>query len=172
MHPGPDTHLAPPAVRTRSLRLSYEAFHALHHAHYLAFARARLDDDRAHAAVTAAFTALLATWPAVMSSLVPASRAWALLSDQIRSREGRCPPPPEGDRPGEGRSAHGPHAGESPQDPPAAGPLCGGPVTADPLAEDLRTLAALGHSAEHSASLTGLPLGKVRYLTARTDATP
>jgi hypothetical protein len=172
MHPGPDTHLPPPAVRTRSLRLAYEAFHALHHAHYLAFARARLDDDRAHAAVTAAFTALLATWPAVMSSLVPASRAWALLSDQIRSREGRCPPRPEGGRPVRGRSAQGPPAGESPEDPPSEGPLCGSPSVEDPLAEDLRTLAALGYSAEHSASLTGLPLGKVRYLTARTDATP
>ncbi|WP_039946523.1 hypothetical protein [Streptomyces sp. NRRL S-118] len=155
MHPGPDTHLPPSRGCPRSLRLAYEAFHALHHTHYLAFARARLDDDRAHAAVAAAFTALLATWPAVISSLDPASRAWAVLTDQIRSRAGGCSPP-DGDRPVEGRSAQGPSADEPPE---------------DPLAEDLRTLAALGYSAEHSASLTGLPLGKVRYLTARTDRT-
>ncbi|MER7111901.1 hypothetical protein [Streptomyces sp. NPDC000229] len=117
--------------------LAYEAFYTLHYPHYLAYARAHLDNGQADKTVTSVFDALFTAWPSVISSLNPTARAWELLIDHV----------------------HGQGTGH-----PTSGTL--------PSNTDLLTLTALGYSAEHSADLTGLPLGKVCSLLGQTRVTP
>ncbi|MEU7040784.1 hypothetical protein [Streptomyces varsoviensis] len=67
-----------------SSSLEYAAFHELHHASYLRYARLRTGDQATAArAVDAAFAHLASAWPDVLRSACPAALAWQVLGRTV-----------------------------------------------------------------------------------------
>jgi hypothetical protein len=82
------THADPPPV---DLPAAFRAFHALHHPCYLAYARAHLHPDDAHAAVREAFGHVAAHWSAIVSHANPTARAWEHFARCIDARTSPLP---------------------------------------------------------------------------------
>ncbi|WP_326595764.1 hypothetical protein [Streptomyces sp. NBC_01803] len=79
-------------LTARRLPPDREAFVALHHGHYLSYARLHLPAPAAEAVVGAVFDHLFRCWRRFLSSPNPASHAWCLLTDRIRDEADRpCP---------------------------------------------------------------------------------
>ncbi|MEU3748480.1 MULTISPECIES: hypothetical protein [Streptomyces] len=74
--------------RHAAMPLSFEAFRTLHHADYLAYARACLPSHRADEAVEQTFLALSGGWRAVLGSSSPTNTAWTLLNGHVHANDG------------------------------------------------------------------------------------
>lgn len=80
----------PPAL---TLPPAFQAFYALHHARYLAYAQAHLNTTEAEAAVREAFGNLVTHWPYIVRQSNPTAHAWQRLVDHVHSRSPRLPLP-------------------------------------------------------------------------------
>ncbi|MFC8914880.1 hypothetical protein ACFT5C_03830 [Streptomyces sp. NPDC057116] len=78
----------PPAGRVPALDLppAFEAFYRLHHAPYLAYAEAHLDNDLATIAVRGAFGDLATHWSHILSRINPTAEAWDHFTRWLGSR--------------------------------------------------------------------------------------
>ncbi|MEU3690450.1 hypothetical protein [Streptomyces narbonensis] len=74
--------------RHAAMPLSFEAFRTLHHADYLAYARACLPSHGADEAVEQTFLALSGDWRAVLGSSSPTRTAWTLLNGHVHANDG------------------------------------------------------------------------------------
>ncbi|CAM5270679.1 hypothetical protein [Streptomyces narbonensis] len=73
--------------RHAAMPLSFEAFRTLHHADYLAYARACLPAQRADQAVEQTFLSLSGDWRAVLGSSSPTHTAWTLLGVHVHAND-------------------------------------------------------------------------------------
>ena len=89
-HPPNTRALTPPAL---ALPPAFQAFYALHHARYLAYAQAHLDASEAEVAVRDAFGNLVTHWPSIVSQPNPTAHAWQQLADRVHSQSTRLPIP-------------------------------------------------------------------------------
>ncbi|GGT64424.1 hypothetical protein [Streptomyces purpureus] len=87
--PTPPLPLASPSTgQAPALRLppAFEAFYGLHHARYLAYARAHLDAPAAATAVREAFGDLVTHWSDIVSRLNPTAEAWDHFTRWLNAR--------------------------------------------------------------------------------------
>ncbi|MFF8918327.1 hypothetical protein ACF08M_34770 [Streptomyces sp. NPDC015032] len=79
-------HPATAAAQNRQSRLGLLAFVQLHQSHYLLYARTRLDETVARAAVAAALDTVAHQWDRYLQCARPAADAWRQLSVEIDAR--------------------------------------------------------------------------------------
>ncbi|MGW7603213.1 hypothetical protein [Streptomyces antimycoticus] len=72
---------------------AFQAFYALHHARYSAYAQAHLTTSEAEAVVGETFGNLVTHWPYIVSRPNPTAHAWQQLVDHVHSRSPRLPLP-------------------------------------------------------------------------------
>ncbi|MFC9759027.1 hypothetical protein [Streptomyces sp. NPDC056921] len=79
-------HPTAAAAQNRQSQLGLLAFVQLHQSHYLLYARTRLDETVARAAVAAALNAVARQWDSYLQCARPAADAWRQLSVEIDAR--------------------------------------------------------------------------------------